>query len=586
VKVLNSFQNMVKPFLLFLGFMMLQQAVQAQFDIAGGSITGNFKLEAQTYQEDSMIGAEKVAEKMRSNSYMNLKYSNGNFTAGIRFEGYLKTMLGYDQGYDGFGLANRFASYSGELFEVTAGNFYEQFGNGLILRTYEDKDLGYDNSLDGARVKIKPINGVVITGIIGQQRLYWEKGEGIVRGVDGEFSLNELIPGLDSSENRFILGGSFVSKFQADEDPLYILPENVGAGAGRLNFSRDGFILNTEFAYKGQDPSADNNKIYKPGSALLMNTNYSQSGLGIMVQYKWVDNMGFRSERGAQLNNLNINYLPAITRNHAYAFAAMYPYATQIDGEAGFQTEIFYKFKKETLLGGKYGTQVTFNYARVHDIQRKALDSLTVIGQDGTDGYKTNFLSMSDSLLNQDINIEITKKLSDNWKVILTYQHLDFNQAALQGHGGMVNTNTVIADISWRIKPKHTLRIESQVLFTDKADFAIDSLHSVKIKQDYGNWAMLVLEYSVSPHWFFALSDQFNFVSIDDEIAKNTFKYVHNGDDFHRNHYYTVAMGYSKGASRIQMSYGKQREGILCVGGVCRNVPAAYGFNVSISSTF
>src|SRR3989339_2161837 len=126
---------MVKPFLLFLGFMMLQQAGQAQFDIAGGSITGNFKLEAQTYQEDSMIGAEKVAEKMRSNSYMNLKYSNGNFAAGIRFEGYLKTMLGYDQGYDGLGLATRFASYSGELFEVTAGNFYEQFGNGLILRT-------------------------------------------------------------------------------------------------------------------------------------------------------------------------------------------------------------------------------------------------------------------------------------------------------------------------------------------------------------------------------------------------------------------------------------------------------------------
>jgi hypothetical protein len=558
-------------------------------DIGGGRVSGNFKLDAQSYTSDSVIGAEEVSEKMLSNAYMNVIYNNGNFTAGVRFEGYLNTMLGYEQSYDGFGLATRYATYNGELFEVTAGNYYEQFGNGLIFRTYEDRDLGYDNAMDGFRVKMKPTNGVVLTGIIGKQRVYWELGEGIVRGVDGDFSLNEIISVMAESDNRISIGGSFISKFQADEDGFLVLPENVAAGAGRLNYSRGGFNLNTEYAYKSQDPSADNNSIYKSGSAFLMNANYSVSGLGFVLQYKWVDNMGFRSERNATLNDLSINYLPAISKNHSYAFAAMYPYATQVNGEAGMQAEVFYKLKKETLLGGKYGTLISFNYSRINDIARSAIDSSTPIGTRATDGYTTNFLSMSDSLLSQDINVDISKKFSSKVKGIFTYQHIDYNIGVLQGHGiqhkNMVNANTFIADVTWKIKPKHSLRFESQALFTKKVDYTNSNGESVQIMQDYGNWVMLMLEYSVSPHWFFALSDQFNYINFDDKVAENTMNYVHSAP-LNRNHYYMVAMGYSKGSSRVQLSYGKQREGILCVGGVCRAVPAAYGFNISISSTF
>ncbi|MFA6401573.1 MAG: DUF6029 family protein [Salinivirgaceae bacterium] len=590
MKVLNKLLFRYKIASTVLMLIISGFSAWAQVDFKGGNITGNFKLDAQTYREDSTIGAEKVAEKMLSNSYMNLIYTNGNFTAGVRFEGYFNTMLGYDNNYDGFGIANRYATYAGEMFEVTVGNFYDQFGNGLIFRTYEDKDLGYDNSMDGARIKFRPLPGIILKGVIGNQRLYWEKGEGIVRGVDGEFALNDLFSSLAASDNRITLSGSFVNKYQADENPIYILPENVGAGAGMLNFSRGNFSLATEYAYKSQDPSADNNLIYKSGSAFLINSDYSVNGLGIMLQYKWVDNMSFRSERDAQLNNLMINYLPAITKNHAYALTAMYPYATQVDGEAGIQGEVFYKFKKETVLGGTYGTNITLNYARIQDIKRNPIDSSTPIGQTGTDGYTTSFLSMSDSLLNQDINFEITKKISEKYKVVFVYQHLDFNQLALQGHGkeynGMVNSNTFVADVYWRIKPKHTLRIESEALFTKAVDFTTQQNEVVKIKQDFGNWVMLMLEYSVSPHWFFAVSDQFNYVSTNKKTAENTFEYLHRQYPFNRNHFFSMAMGYSKGASRIQVSYGKQREGILCVGGVCRPVPAAYGFNISVSSTF
>lgn len=577
---------MMRKLLILFVSVILFVPVFSQLDqISGGKVTGNFKLDLQSYAPDTLIGADTIAEKALSNSYMNVVYTNGDFKAGIRFEGYFNAMEGYDKEYNGFGLASRYASYTGDVLEVTAGNFYDQFGNGLTFRAYEDRDLGYDNAMDGALVKLRPKDGIIIKGIIGQQRIHWEKSEGIVRGVDGEIALNQLFPGFYDSNHRVTIGGSFVSKYQKDEDPTLILPENVGMGAGRINYSVGGFSLASEYAYKSQDPSFDNGTIYKPGSALLVNTNYSQRGLGFMLQYKWVDNMSFRSERSQYLNNALINNLPAISKNHAYAFAAMYPYGTQVNGEAGLQAEFFYKFKRQTMLGGKYGTLMSMNFSRVVDIKKTALNKDTKIGQSATDGYKTKFLSMSNNVFFRDFNVEITKKFSKKCKGLFTYQNLKYNQKVIEGHLNMVDAQVAIADVTWKIKPKHALRIEAEVLFTAN-DSIGNGEHRDYGKQDFGNWAMLMLEYTVSPHWFFAVSDQYNYVSFNNEEATKTLQYNHEITTLKRVHYYTAAMGYTKGASRVAISYGKQREGILCVGGVCRDVPASNGFLVTVSHTF
>ena len=36
----------------------------------------------------------------------------------------------------------------------------------------------------------------------------------------------------------------------------------------------------------------------------------------------------------------------------------------------------------------------------------------------------------------------------------------------------------------------------------------------------------------------------------------------------------------------LVLGYGKRREGIFCVGGVCRAVPASNGFEVTFTSSF
>lgn len=555
---------MKKIFLLpFFLIIALCAFAQEEGESASGNklqISGNFQGDLQYYFADSIIGATSVDERMLANSYSNITLTYGKFSAGVRFEGYMNTLLGFPnvgKKNDGIGIPFYWASFNNDNLEITVGSFYEQFGNGLSLRSYEEKTLGVDNALLGLRVKYTVAPGVTLKGLVGKQRYYWDFSDGLVRGFDGEIQFNELIKPLENSEFRFGIGGSFVSKYEKEDNPIYNLPNNVGIGAGRINLSYKGFNIQSEYAYKVNDPSADNNYIYRPGQAFLINATYSQKGLGVILSTKWVDNFMMRSNRNATLTDLTITYLPEITHNYTYVLPAFYPYASQPQGEWGAKAEVFYKFKKGTALGGKYGTTVTVNYSRVHDIKRTSVNDTIPVGATGTYGYNTSLFAVGKELYYQDINVEISKKWSKKWYMNIAYMNLFYNYDVLMGTSGHddVKANIALADVTYKIKDDIAIRGEVQTMFT---------------KQDKGNWILGQVELTI-PNWFFTVFDNWNYG---------------NPDKSARVHYFNVGFGYVKGGNRIQLTYGKQREGVMCVGGICRHVPASNGFALSISSTF
>lgn len=533
--------------------LLLPLTLQGQ---STGRLSGNFQVDAQVYKADSLIGAPKVDEKLLSNSYANFRYDFGKFSAGLRYEGYLNTLQGIDPKYNGVGIPYMFADYQTEDLGFTVGSFYEQFGSGLILRAWEDKNLGVDNSLNGVRIRSTPINGIRITGLIAKQRQFFTLGPGLVRAIDGEISLNELIKSWNEKATRLTFGGSFVSKYQKDEDPIYKLPENVGAWAPRLQLNRGGLSLSAEYARKVNDPSADNNFIYKPGEAMLLNASYSVNRLGVNLTAKRVDNMSFRSDRTENLNKLMINYLPAISKNQIYSLMNVYPYSSQTNGEMGIQAEVNYQFKRGSGIGGKYGTQISLNFSAANSIVKNPINDTTPVGTNGTLGYSSPFFRIGRDVYFRDLNIEISRKFTQKFKAILIGQHLVYNQLVMEGKGAVVTANVAVADLTFKPTEEQAVRVEIQGLWT---------------QQDKGNWAAVMVEYSISPHWFFAVTDQWNYG---------------NPDTQKRVHYLYGSIAYARNANRIQVSYGKQREGILCVGGVCRNVPAMNGLTISITSSF
>ncbi len=152
--------------LLLLAFLPLMSFTQ---DIlGGGKVTGNMQVDAQVYSEDSKLGITDSLlnyEKFGMNGFANILYTNGDFKAGIRFEGYLNPLSGYDPRYEGVGIPYWFVGYKLGALEMTAGHFYEQFGSGLVLRSWEEWTLGYDNNIYGFNAKFTPVQGVTLKGL-------------------------------------------------------------------------------------------------------------------------------------------------------------------------------------------------------------------------------------------------------------------------------------------------------------------------------------------------------------------------------------------------------------------------------------
>jgi hypothetical protein len=555
----------IAAFLIFIALKPFNTISQSSADM--GSVHGNFQIDAQYYQPDSLIGAPKVPEKFLSNAFGNINYQKGNFSAGVRYEAYNNVRQGFDSRYKGQGIVNRFARYRTDILDVTVGNIYEQFGSGLMLRAYYEPGLLYDNSIDGIRVISSPKKGITLKGVVGKQRAFFTVGEGIVRGGDAEVNVNELFDSvLGKMKTKLILGGSFVSKYQAAADPNRVLPQNVGCYGGRFNLIREGFNFSGEYAYKINDPSSDNKFSYKNGEAAFSTISYATKGLSFLVQGKRIDNMSFRSDRNASLQVLLINYLPATTKQHTYSMLALNPYATQLRGEIGYMAEMQYKFKKNTAFGGKYGTEITINYSQANGLKQIPVgDSTTTMNF-----YKTNYNDIGENYYH-DFFIEINKKFSKKWKGTFVYSNQFYNRNIVQfasDNAGYKSLKTTIgvADISYKYKPTASIRLEMQGLFAKDQDMITNSNLVAR-----GNWATALLEWTPSGHWFFAVYDQYNYGNPNKNLQI---------------HYYLGTFGYNKDAHRISLSYGKQSAGIFCVGGVCRTVPASNGITLSITSSF
>ena len=338
--------------------------VKSQDVLKGGEVHGSMQADASYYLTDSKTGitdSTLAGQLIRMNAFTEVNYTLGNFTAGMRFEAYLPPLIGYDAQYNGVGAPYWYVNYKNDYIDVTAGNFYEQFGYGMMLRTYQEWTLGFDNSLRGLRVKVMPVKGVTFKGVYGVQRYYWEPykdyNRGIVKGFDADFYLNDIFTSLKDAKVKLTLGGSFVSNYQrgATKDIpsngqilALKLPENVSNYGGRFNLNIGDFNWFTEYAHKINDPTALNNYIYKNGDGLFTNLSYSKPGLGISVMSKWIDNMSYKSDRSVTNNMLCINYLPSITKEHTYALASMYPYSTQPNGEVGISGTVTLHFFKDS----------------------------------------------------------------------------------------------------------------------------------------------------------------------------------------------------------------------------------------------
>ena len=530
------------------------------------TVNGSVQSDVLIPESDKETDAKKGPHWANTNTFADIHAQNKWFEAGARFEFLRFPMPGFNDdpetGYDGWGVPNFYLKGKLDWGELTVGTFYEQFGSGFILRTYEERNLGIDNSIMGAHLVLRPLDGVTVKALSGKQRKYWAHNDAWVSGGDVELSLDRWFKGLEKSNTYLTLGASWVNKHEKDDgDPILVtkdktnyklkLPENVNAFDVRTRLQKGGFNLLAEYAWKTEDPSFDNNYIYRKGNVAMLSTSYSQKGMSILLQAKRSEDMSFRSSRNQKGRSSFINHLPAFTMDNTYALAALYPYGTQLaEGEWAYQASFGYNFKRKTFLGGKYGTKINVNFSHVRAIDKNYGEGN--VGK-GTKGYGSAFWKWGDEgMYYQDFNVKIDKKFSKLFKLSFTYMNQFANEKVVHSENGNIRANIFIADGTFKLNKKLTLRTEAQYLNTD---------------DDLGDWVFGLVELSFLPHFMFTVSDMYN------SGVTNT-------------HYYNGFVTYNAGAHRIQLGYSRTRAGINCSGGVCRYVPAYKGFTMSYNFNF
>lgn len=513
-------------------------------------------------EEDEKIGTGTYSDWGLTNTYADLNLMSKYVDAGARLEFTEFPLPGFEPDFKGWGVPHIYVKGKLKGVDITAGDFYDQFGSGFVFRTYEERSLGIDNSLRGARVNVTGLKGVSFKVLGGLQRRYWDwSKDSWVGGADLELNLEQYSARMRDKNITWMVGGSYVLKHEKDEDIVVPgtnyrlnLPEMVSAFDVRSRFQKGDYSLLAEYAWKSQDPSFDNGYIYHRGNALMLSGSYSRRGMSALLQVKRSEDMAYRSQRSMNGNSVFINNMPAFAYQHTYALAALYPYATQAaGGEWAFQGEVGYNFARRTPLGGKYGTKLKVNFSHVRSLDKEDVDAAVGTSLYGTKGYKSKFFKVGGETYYQDINVQMEKKLTKAFKLNLMYMNQRFNDAVIrQEDNGMIKSHIAVAEGKYQFNNKLTLRAEAQYLAT---------------KQDEGDWTYGLLELSVLPYFMFTVSDMWN-----------------NGES--NVHYYMGSVTFNYKAHRLMAGYGRTRAGYNCSGGVCRYVPATRGFQMSYTLIF
>jgi hypothetical protein len=527
-----------------------------------GYFFGGFESNTQWLLNDEGLNFDAPKDQLRSNNYFRLDYNLGKFTAGVQYESYLPSaLLGYSPKFDGNNdIGTYYLNFKHETIDITAGYFYQQFGNGLILRSWEDRQLGINNALKGIRVIFTPTNYLDLTGIYGKTRNGFDVSEGITQGIDANLNISEALK-IDRID--LDLGVSYVGRYQ-NNGTNDTIPSTVNAYGGRLNFVAGDFYGGLEAIIKDPDVIANegqlsSNKLYD-GTAMQIDLGYAKKGLGINATFRRLENFSFYADRLAEGNIYNqelIGYTPALTKQQDYMLTNIYVYNAQprliIEtydqraGEVGTQIDLYYKFKKGTLLGGKYGTKIAGNFS-----YWAGLDAEYHIENRW---YKAKFIGKGPRLF-RDVSVEVKKKINKKWSGVATFQNVIIDKGIVYG-GPLAVEEDIKASIAvlegtYKIKGSKSVRFVAQHLWA---------------KKDRKNWVAGVFEYNFNSNFALYLADNWNYGDTDI-------------------HYYSAGGSYSKGRTRFAMNYGRQRGGLICIGGVCRFVPENTGLTANLTVNF
>ena len=569
----------MKKFLLFLGVALCAtfcvNEASAQIKAGEGQVSIALESNNSYYMEDKTlekIGLVKPAERTRgdfgSNDYVKVDYSLGKFSAGVQVDAYLPGLYGYDmytyQQRDTkmTGFLTKYIQWEDENWGIRLGDIYDQFGNGLVFRSYEDRALGFNNSLAGAKIHFgdKYVKYKFIAGV---PRLYDVRSGNWVLGGDLSLSVADMI---GWQNGMLVLEGSYVARLDSDMSNLSYIDfsqDHLDMVSGRLNFEYAGVSVRGEYAAKISEDLP--NPMLKPakGNVIYLDLGYNYKRFSASATFRRMENMTTPIDvvpMGIGGGNV-MNYVPLLTRQHTYSLANLNPYrgsSVHTGGEVGGQIDLYYSLRNPKARGKYWNFHLNFSMFNT-------LDHFNQIYEMDLEGRNVWL----------DLNFDVERQWNKQLKTTFLYSFQRWDEEinhfdAPEAH--YCRSHIFVGDVTYKFNKKHSMRFEAQYLASN----------------DYeGDWVAATIEYNLAPKFSFYVSDMWNCEKMQDGLYGNYFMDLETYEgDHYLLHYYQVGASFTHNSFRAQLSYGRNRAGYVCSGGVCRFQPAYTGFNLAMTLSF
>lgn len=539
-------------FLLFLCLTNVQLFAQKK-----GQFSGDLQMAAKFYERDSLRNAFGNPfyddQFYGAEGWLQLNYKIAGFDMGLRFDLFQNTsVFNPTVPFSEQGIGRWYISKGIKKLHITVGHFYEQYGSGAVFRAYEARPLGIDQAMMGINLEYELSEQWRIKAFTARQKNIFDLYKPLVKGgnIEGYMTVKRgngknigFSPGIAvinrtldrqtmdevvTEVNTYDLENRFIPKFNTY---LFSLYNTLQLG----NFS---WYL--ELAGKTEDVLRDlNGVLVNPETGYVGYTTltYSQKGLGIVLQGKVTEKFDFRVSPNEILNRGVVNYLPSLTRQNTYRLTSRYNAATQPLGEIALQADVTYKVSKRV--------GVTANFS--------------------------NITNLDNDLLFREIYVDATLKSpkgsKKRWKAVGGLQMVDYNQQAFEQKGDWVHTLTPFTEFILRLDRKKSIRAELQYMLTKRNYrlFGQEDPNPDK-PQDFGDWIWGMVEFNIAPRWSFVVGNMHSFG------RKVSFP--------------TVLVALTQKATRLSLSYGKQPDGVICTGGICRFEPAFSGVRFDLTTSF
>ena len=570
----------MKKFLLLLGVAVATvfavEEASAQIKAGEGQVSIALESNNSYYAPDKklediglVLPEKRVRGDFGSNDYLKVDYNIGRFSAGVQVDGYLPAMYGYDF-YDYSQrdsklnmFLTKYVQWEDANWGVRLGDIYDQFGNGLIFRAYEDRALAFNNSLAGARAHYSFNNMVNVKVVAGMPRLYDMRSKTAIWGADLSLSFSEMLGWYDG---LVVLEASYVGRHQdvASEYLAKGVEGNVlNMASGRFNVEAKGFSFRFETVAKL------NNDIYNPmynaakGNATTIDLGYTKGRFSASASFRRQENMTtFIEYRPMGIGGGNtMTYLPLLTRQHTYSLANLNPYrgsSVHTGGEVGGQIDLYYSLRNPKARGKYWNFHI--NYSMFNTVDHK--NSMTGLDMEGRNVWI-------------DFNFDVERQWNKQLKTTFLYSFQRWDEEINHydaAHSHYCRSHIFVGDVTYKINKKHSMRFELQYLASE----------------DYeGDWVAATIEYNLAPKFSFYVSDMWNCEKMQDGAYGNYFMNVNTYEYQHELlHYYQVGASFTHNSLRAQLSYGRNRAGYVCSGGVCRFQPAYTGVNLALTLSF